>query len=110
MKMLYGNQKLLYDFSANHSWKYLTLIVKLWYNKESLLSFGCKSMRFLASSVTPPSWITTRYFFQSMPFVAVSIITVFLCQRFGLSNRLVTALSSLFIIPWVIKPIFTNFS
>lgn len=50
-------------------------------------------------------WIASLYFFQSMPFVVVSIIATIMYQQQGMDNANATLLTSLLLLPWAIKPL-----
>lgn len=54
-------------------------------------------------------WIASLYFFQSMPYVVVTLIATLMYQQYGMSNTTTALLTSLFMIPWTIKPIFAPF-
>ncbi|STY29888.1 beta lactamase induction signal transducer AmpG [Legionella wadsworthii] len=54
-------------------------------------------------------WIASLYFFQSLPYVVVTLIATLMYQQYGMSNTATALLTSLFMIPWTIKPIFAPF-
>jgi PAT family beta-lactamase induction signal transducer AmpG len=54
----------------------------------------------------PYSWIASLYFFQSLPFVTVSLISGLIFNQSGMNNASVSSLVSFLILPWVLKPIF----
>jgi PAT family beta-lactamase induction signal transducer AmpG len=54
----------------------------------------------------PYQWIASLYFFQSMPFVVVSLIATILYQQRGMDNTQSALLTSLLVLPWAIKPLF----
>ncbi|CDZ76550.1 muropeptide transporter [Legionella massiliensis] len=51
-------------------------------------------------------WIASLYFFQSIPFVVVSLIATMMYQQQGMDNSQSALLTSLLVIPWAIKPLF----
>jgi PAT family beta-lactamase induction signal transducer AmpG len=51
-------------------------------------------------------WILSAYFIQGLPYALVSIVVAILYKNIGLSNAHNTLLTSLFILPWVAKPLF----
>ncbi|MBA2651462.1 MAG: MFS transporter [Tatlockia sp.] len=54
----------------------------------------------------PYQWIASLYFFQSMPFVVVSLIATIFYQQQGIDNTKSALLTSLLVIPWALKPLF----
>ncbi|KTD01806.1 MFS transporter [Fluoribacter gormanii] len=65
-------------------------------------------MRSLASPKNY-KWIASLYFFQSMPYVVVTLIATIVYQQYGMSNTQAAFLTSLFMLPWTIKPLFAPF-
>lgn len=65
----------------------------------------------VSSRVSPKNyqWIASLYFFQSMPYVVVSLIATIMYQQYGMANAQATFLTSLFMLPWTIKPLFAPF-
>ncbi|KTC85178.1 MFS transporter [Legionella brunensis] len=63
-----------------------------------------------ADSATKPfQWVCSLYFFQSIPFVVVSLITTIIYQQLGFQNDKITLWASLLMLPWAIKPFFAPF-
>ncbi len=54
-------------------------------------------------------WIASLYFFQSMPFVVVSLIATMMYQQQGVNNTQSALITSLLALPWAIKPLFAPF-
>ncbi|MDI9819166.1 MULTISPECIES: MFS transporter [unclassified Legionella] len=54
----------------------------------------------------PYQWISSLYFFQSMPFVVVTLIAALMYQQYGMDNCHNALLISLLALPWVVKPVF----
>lgn len=48
-------------------------------------------------------------FFQSMPYVVVTLIATIMYQQHGMTNTQTALLTSLFMLPWTIKPLFAPF-
>ena len=51
-------------------------------------------------------WVPSLYFFQSMPFVVVTLIGTLMYRQYGLGNAQTIFLTSLLMLPWAIKPVF----
>ncbi|TFU92760.1 MFS transporter [Barnesiella sp. WM24] len=54
--------------------------------------------------VSPWSWVSTLYFAQGLPYVAVMTISVIMYKRLGISNTDIALYTSWLYLPWVIKP------
>lgn len=54
-------------------------------------------------------WIASLYFFQSLPYVVVTLIASIMYQQYGVPNSETALLTSLFMLPWTIKPLFSPF-
>jgi MFS transporter, PAT family, beta-lactamase induction signal transducer AmpG len=54
-------------------------------------------------------WIASLYFFQSIPFVVVTLIATIMYQQYGIANTNAAFLTSLLMLPWAIKPLFAPF-
>ncbi|HHF7367463.1 TPA: MFS transporter [Legionella bozemanae] len=63
------------------------------------------------SSISPKNhqWIASLYFFQSIPYVVVTLIATIMYQQYGMTNTQAAFLTSLFMLPWTIKPLFAPF-
>ncbi len=57
----------------------------------------------------PWSWITTLYFAEGLPYVAVMTIAVIMYKRLGLSNTEIALYTSWLYLPWTIKPLWSPF-
>ncbi len=57
----------------------------------------------------PWAWVTTLYFAQGLPYVAVMTVSVIMYKRFGLSNTDIALYTSWLYLPWVIKPFWSPF-
>ncbi len=49
-------------------------------------------------------WISTLYFAQALPYVAVMTLSVIMYKRMGISNTDIALYTSWLYLPWVIKP------
>ncbi len=58
---------------------------------------------------SPWAWITTLYFAEGLPYVAVMTVAVIMYKRLGLSNTEITLYTSWLYLPWVIKPLWSPF-
>lgn len=63
-----------------------------------------KSTRCTNSRVSPWWWVSTLYFAQGLPYVAVMTISVIMYKRLGISNTDIALYTSWLYLPWVIKP------
>ncbi|KTD33226.1 beta lactamase induction signal transducer AmpG [Legionella nautarum] len=54
-------------------------------------------------------WIASLYFFQSIPFVVVSLIATIMYQQQGMANSKAALLTSLLMLPWSLKPLFAPY-
>ena len=53
------------------------------------------------------SWISTLYFAQGIPYIAVMTISVILYKKMGINNTDIAFYTSWLYLPWVIKPIWS---
>ena len=64
-------------------------------------------------SITQPQkagqWVASLYFFQSIPFVVVTMIGTLMYQQHGLNNPQAILLTSILMLPWAIKPLIAPF-
>lgn len=73
--------------------KFFYIILKM------LKSKSCTDRR-----VSPWWWVSTLYFAQGLPYVAVMTISVIMYKRLGISNTDIALYTSWLYLPWVIKP------
>ncbi len=57
----------------------------------------------------PWSWVPSLYFAEGLPYAIVTVVSVMMYKRLGLSNAEVTFYTSMFYLPWVIKPLWSPF-
>ena len=55
----------------------------------------------------PIQWVPTVYFAMGLPFVALSLVSVIIFKDLGIDNEKITFWTSLLILPWSLKPIFS---
>lgn len=60
-------------------------------------------------SRNPWSWVSTLYFAEGLPYVAVMTISLILYKQLGLTNAEITFYTSWLYLPWVIKPLWSPF-
>ena len=57
----------------------------------------------------PWAWVPSLYFAEGMPYIMVNIVSVIMYKRLGISNTDIALYTSLFNLPWVIKPFWSPF-
>lgn len=60
-------------------------------------------------NVNPWAWVSTLYFAEGLPYVAVMTISLVLYKQLNLSNAEITFYTSWMYLPWVIKPLWSPF-
>ena len=55
------------------------------------------------------AWVSSLYFTEGLPYVAVMTISILLYKQLGLSNTEITFYTSWLYLPWVIKPLWSPF-
>ena len=55
----------------------------------------------------PATWIPTAYFAMGLPFIAISIASVLMFKSFGVSDSLIAFWTSLIMLPWTLKPLWS---
>jgi hypothetical protein len=55
----------------------------------------------------PARWVPTLYFAEGVPFFAVALIAGILYKRLGLRNDVITLYTSLLLLPWSLKPLWS---
>ena len=55
------------------------------------------------------AWVSSLYFTEGLPYVAVMTISILLYKQMGLSNTEITFYTSWLYLPWVIKPLWSPF-
>lgn len=59
--------------------------------------------------ITPWAWVSTLYFAEAMPYVAVMTLSVLMYKVMGVSNGEIAFYTSWLYLPWVIKPLWSPF-
>lgn len=59
--------------------------------------------------ITPWAWVSTLYFAEAMPYVAVMTLSVLMYKVMGISNTEIAFYTSWLYLPWVIKPLWSPF-
>ena len=57
----------------------------------------------------PITWIPTAYFAMGLPFVVLNMVTVLMFKGLGVDNKLITFWTSLIMLPWTLKPLWSPF-
>ncbi|MBQ0085493.1 MAG: MFS transporter [Prevotella sp.] len=57
----------------------------------------------------PWSWVPSLYFIEGVPYAIVVMVAEIMYSRFGMGNAEIAFYTSLFYIPWVIKPFWSPF-
>lgn len=57
----------------------------------------------------PISWVPTAYFAMGLPFVVVNMVSVLMFQGMGVEAAAITFWTSLILLPWTLKPLWSPF-
>lgn len=57
----------------------------------------------------PIQWVPTVYFAMGLPFVALSMVSVLMFSDLGISNARIAFWTSLIMLPWTLKPLWSPF-
>ena len=60
-------------------------------------------------SINPICWVPTVYFALGLPFVALSMVSVLMFSDMGVSNAQIAFWTSLIMLPWTLKPLWSPF-
>lgn len=55
----------------------------------------------------PAFWITTLYFAMGLPFVAISVASTIMYKSMGIPDKSIAFWTSLIMLPWTIKPLWS---
>lgn len=58
---------------------------------------------------SPITWVPTAYFAMGLPFVVLNMVTVLMFKGLGVEDKLITFWTSLILLPWTIKPLWSPF-
>lgn len=53
----------------------------------------------------PSYWIPSLYFAQALPYILITVVSSILYKNFAVSNAIIAFYTSLFALPWVLKPL-----
>lgn len=59
--------------------------------------------------ISPVAWVPTAYFAMGLPFVVVNMVSVLMFQGMGVDNASITFWTSLILLPWTLKPLWSPF-
>lgn len=59
--------------------------------------------------LSPVYWVSTVYFAMGLPFVALSMVSVLMFSDMGISNTQIAFWTSLIMLPWTLKPLWSPF-
>ena len=55
----------------------------------------------------PIQWVPSAYFAMGMPFVVLNMVVVLMYKGLGVDNAQITLWTSLIILPWTLKPLWS---
>ena len=58
---------------------------------------------------SPITWVPTAYFAMGLPFVVLNMVTVLMFKGLGVEDKLITFWTSLILLPWTLKPLWSPF-
>lgn len=58
---------------------------------------------------SPITWVPTAYFAMGLPFVVLNMVTVLMFKGLGVNDKLITFWTSLILLPWTLKPLWSPF-
>lgn len=58
---------------------------------------------------SPITWVPTAYFAMGLPFVVLNMVTVLMFKALGVEDKLITFWTSLILLPWTLKPLWSPF-
>lgn len=62
-----------------------------------------------SKKISPVAWVPTAYFAMGLPFVVVNMVSVLMFEGMGVDNASITFWTSLILLPWTIKPLWSPF-
>lgn len=62
-----------------------------------------------AKKSSPIRWVPTAYFAMGLPFVVLNMVTVLMFKGLGVEDKLITFWTSLILLPWTLKPLWSPF-
>ena len=55
----------------------------------------------------PWQWVPTLYFVEGLPYILITVVSVILYKRMGISNEAIGLYTSWLYLPWVLKPLWS---
>ena len=59
--------------------------------------------------VSPVAWVPTLYFAMGLPFVVLNMVCSLMYKGLGVSDRQIAFWTSLIMLPWTLKPLWSPF-
>ena len=59
--------------------------------------------------VSPIAWVPSVYFAAGLPFVVLNMVVVLMYKGLDVSNATITFWTSLIMLPWTLKPLWSPF-
>ena len=63
----------------------------------------------MKNKVTPIAWVSSVYCAAGLPFVVLNMVVVLMYKGLGVSNATITFWTSLIMLPWTLKPLWSPF-
>lgn len=60
-----------------------------------------------ARKVSPIAWVSSLYFAMGLPYIAISLVSVIMFKDLGIADDRITFWTSLLVLPWSLKPLFS---
>ncbi len=60
-------------------------------------------------AVSPVAWVPTLYFAMGMPFVVLNMVCTLMYKGMGVSDAQIAFWTSLIMLPWTLKPLWSPF-
>ena len=71
----------------------------------------CNRIKLLLNEklLTRPCWVPTAYFAMGLPFIAINLVSVFMFKDLGISDTQIAFWTSLIMMPWTLKFLWSPF-
>ena len=60
-------------------------------------------------SINPIAWVPTEYFAMGLPFIAVNLVSTFMFKDLGISDTQIAFWTSVIMLPWTLKFLWSPF-
>ena len=60
-------------------------------------------------TINPVYWVPTAYFAMGLPFIAINLVSVFMFKDLGVSDTQIAFWTSLIMMPWTLKFLWSPF-